>query len=75
MAKLKWQLALDVLTTYHTNRQIAGMVGASAASVSGWRSGRHEPNGEHKLALIEVAETRVADDFTRLLGADDDERG
>lgn len=67
MAKMRWQVALQVLLEYHTNYQVARMVGASSPSVSGWRNNRHEPEGETKRRIIAEAEARYPDDLERAL--------
>lgn len=69
MAKMRWQVALDVLLEYHTHARVADMAGASEASVSGWVHGRHEPQGLRKRKLIAEAEARYPDDLERNLDA------
>lgn len=66
MSKMRWQVALDVLSAYHTNEQIADMAGASAGSVSGWRNGRHDPGGVRKRKLVAEAEHHYPKEMKRM---------
>lgn len=71
MTKMRWQVALDVLTVYHKNAEIGRMVGVSGPSVSGWRNGRHEPEGVRKRKLVAKAEERYPSEFKRMEAEND----